>query len=891
MGTKSRIEGAGMTVLRNSDRQLLKATHTALPVEPSDTPPGRALEKHSYINGLQLRSGELATIRRDNAASDAPIAPETWDLLEQYEPALVPALRPSPSFLVDISLEDLQTVGKLLVASRTTELTTVLEQKARLTEPVEVDAVSEAVPMSSVSDIATQIALAQSLVTTAKGALDTFTNGLKISPIGMLHLERIEMAPAGIERGELVATIPLAPHETTSVTQKEWTVTSEELSSIVTDFLEDHSERGVTEKSELAQATESQTKRNQQLGLDASVSGSYGFVTFSTSAKFSLTTDITESTKASRKHASEVTGKASSRVRKERKVTIQSTSTTGKEQTNVRTLTNPSDTDAMRIDYYSMMRKWRVRLFQYGLRLTYDIAIPEPGGTLRKVHAEIAQIDTLSSRPFTYGLTTNDITRASYKIHAAAVGAVVPEPPRALIEERVGGQVPGLDDGEGWHFHELVINVPDGYMITNVFLDALLGNVNNDDPAGRSFIIFGFGSPAGLDTHGKASFIEDLTAKAGFLKNRSGAQKIVYFTQCMDAAAVTFAVRYEPLPETFERWQSAVLQTIISTARDTYYTNLRALADRRAALVAKILNADTLTLRREERDEIMKGVLRWLLGPTFDFMPPEVVKLFSTNPQDQQLGTSFTSNDLGLTDSGWATMFVYQEMVKFIHQAIEWENMLYFPYPYFWDVPSSWDFVRSIEHPDSTRQQFLRSGSARVVLTIRPGFEEAFAGFVDQGSLGALLPPNHPYLSIGQEIRAFDQTNYPGIPPANPAVGYRSLITPLQRKAWTEMQAIMALLDTYHTTNQRYPTTAEGLAVLGPVPAADPWGRPYRYQSPGTVDEYELTTYGDDDKPGGEDSATDISSLASASLIAEWYEYTPSHGIDIEVNTAPASMA
>jgi hypothetical protein len=63
----------------------------------------------------------------------------------------------------------------------------------------------------------------------------------------------------------------------------------------------------------------------------------------------------------------------------------------------------------------------------------------------------------------------------------------------------------------------------------------------------------------------------------------------------------------------------------------------------------------------------------------------------------------------------------YQEMVKFINEAIEWENMLYFVYPYFWDVPQSWEFIRGLRHPDATRQAFLRAGSARVVLTIRPG--------------------------------------------------------------------------------------------------------------------------------------------------------------------------
>ncbi|WP_405007695.1 hypothetical protein OHV13_29725 [Kitasatospora purpeofusca] len=59
----------------------------------------------------------------------------------------------------------------------------------------------------------------------------------------MLDPERLEMAPAGTQRGELIATVPLAaPLEETTVTHKEWSVTSREFASIVTNSLESYSE-------------------------------------------------------------------------------------------------------------------------------------------------------------------------------------------------------------------------------------------------------------------------------------------------------------------------------------------------------------------------------------------------------------------------------------------------------------------------------------------------------------------------------------------------------------------------------------------------------------------------------------------------------------------------
>lgn len=70
----------------------------------------------------------------------------------------------------------------------------------------------------------------------------------------------------------------------------------------------------------------------------------------------------------------------------------------------------------------------------------------------------------------------------------------------------------------------------------------------------------------------------------------------------------------------------------------------------------------------------------------------------------------------------------------------------------------------------------------------------------------------------------------------------------------------------------RFPTSAEGLEALvskvnvrgwnGPylrkgLPA-DPWGNPYRYDSPGRNGEIDIYTYGADNAPGGEGEKADI---------------------------------
>jgi hypothetical protein len=173
-----------------------------------------------------------------------------------------------------------------------------------------------------------------------------------------------------------------------------------------------------------------------------------------------------------------------------------------------------------------------------------------------------------------------------------------------------------------------------------------------------------------------------------------------------------------------------------------------------------------------------------------------------------------------------------------------------------------------------------------VVLTIRPGFERDFFSFLETGTLSGLAP-SHPYMTIAQEMQAFANTNYPGIRSANTVDNARPLLTPLQQKAWDEMQAIIALLQQFKTANGAYPTTAQGLAALaglGTVPAADPWGNPYHYQSPGDYTDFELWSEGADGAPGGEGENADITSWAEASLIGQWYEYTPTSALDIAFN-------
>jgi general secretion pathway protein G len=95
------------------------------------------------------------------------------------------------------------------------------------------------------------------------------------------------------------------------------------------------------------------------------------------------------------------------------------------------------------------------------------------------------------------------------------------------------------------------------------------------------------------------------------------------------------------------------------------------------------------------------------------------------------------------------------------------------------------------------------------------------------------------------------------------------------RIAKAQIDSLEKALDQYRLDVGSYPTTEQGLQALfikpgnlerwqGPylkkaVPP-DPWGRPYRYKSPGDHSDYDLYSLGNDGQPGGSGEAADVNS-------------------------------
>jgi len=187
--------------------------------------------------------------------------------------------------------------------------------------------------------------------------------------------------------------------------------------------------------------------------------------------------------------------------------------------------------------------------------------------------------------------------------------------------------------------------------------------------------------------------------------------------------------------EVYSAWKLKVCNALREAALARYEENRQNLKQRLSSLLEELGAEDALSLRKIEREEVMKGVLRWLFGPSFEFAVAGVPEMM--------MGSDFPTSSKDtwaqiVSGTFMTEILAHGDIIKFLHHAIEWENMLYFLYPYFWSHPSRWELKKYLNHPDLMHRAFLKSGSARVVLTIRPGFEKDFVSCLETGKFGPL---------------------------------------------------------------------------------------------------------------------------------------------------------
>lgn len=881
--------------LTNSKRLLYTASYVSTKLEePHKAPPSGS----GTSSAPGVRSG-----------SGTPVAPSVVHSGSVVRAAGDAFVKANILRSMELKSENLGQILKLVQDQGATQykgdmekLLTIIQKLNNTLRPVSTMEIAPLIAPISYDAITQLAELAAPIETNLVGKLPVFYFFVdlrkKILPIGRIHLERIEMYPIGTEKGELVFSVPMAPGETTTISHKEWTTTSREFEDIVQDFFESYSERGVADKTDASMASESESKHSSSFDFGASLSGSYMGVTLTTTLATKSTNEERDSVKQSIQKHREVTEKASARTRKEHKVSMKYETKTGTEDVSGKTITNPGTT-AIRIDYFRMMRKWRTDLYRYGLRMTYDIAIPLPGVRLWALHEHVAALDKEIRLPFTFALNAADIDDKNWPDKAKEFGVppeVVPPPPEDEIHIRLLDSITdyrGHEEGRAARlFGKVDFTVQNDYTLSKAKATAKY----------HGWVGGHFSWGKGKNDYANIDEYVVVTCDLQDLIGLTGAMSVDYFYHDVEQASISLEYWVKVTAKKIDAWKIAAWTAIKVSAEARYHEEIARKQEERDKLWRLLNGKDTLTLRRLEREELLRLVMQWLLGPNLPLasdLNGDVQKTLGQILDNEHNFQSFTEDLLKLlvslstnptlhhvNEDAWFNAVMFGEQVKFIHQAIEWENLLYFLYPYFWGSEIVGRDKMLFEHADPEHERFLRAGYVRIVVPVRLGFENDFTKLIETGALST--HQEHPYQSIAEDIANFAHTNYAGIPPANPEKHARPLLYPEQRATWDIMQGVMKQIDQYKVDNGHYP---ENLSLLPSGEPVDWWGNPLAYRMPGLGADYDLISLGANGIEGGEELDADISSAAGVSLVATWFDYTPTSALDIEVVTKPELIA
>ena len=588
---------------------------------------------------------------------------------------------------------------------------------------------------------ATGITMALSATARKKLLADLFDQWLTerpLQPMGLLFLERLEMTPGAVERGELSYSLPLAPNEKVTLAHREWSVREEQFSEFIEDYQENFSEQGVAQTDDIALSTTTESSHTNALSMSQPVASAPGVhVTSAMDTTSATGVDDTESKAESKAQSRTVTALASTRTMKDHKVSFTVTTVAGMEDFTAHLIENKNEDKSMRVDYYKRVRRWQSKLFRYGVRLTYDVVLPDPGQRLRQREVALQSIANELAQEFSLSLAPSQITVWNWESLADQYGVSMPAPPLQQVHVEASQTVSFTtpddvvtgSDGVKYTSHHRVLSLnvtsPPNYELSNLNVYASIQTWTGiagyggwlNAYAGQSIQL------VNADSGGYCNMNWDLDAT----RVPADGQTTVFFRmQVAQSGMVKLTGTYVPTDSYMENWRLACWTAIRDAASARFAQHRTYLRDRQSILQKDIAADDPVRLRRMEREAIMRTVLEWLF-PGFEDASSVLASLPSP----------------GSLDPGkWQQVMQYGEYIKFVQSAIDWDNVIVFLYPYFWDTLWNEPEKLFLQHPDAIRREFLRAGAARVILAIEPGYEEQVVGLLDQGQLGNLPNQN-----------------------------------------------------------------------------------------------------------------------------------------------------
>jgi hypothetical protein len=394
------------------------------------------------------------------------------------------------------------------------------------------------------------------------------------------------------------------------------------------------------------------------------------------------------------------------------------------------------------------------QIYNYGKRMMFEFMVPEPA----KLHLlgmtnvqSATQTDLIKPEDPRNSLT---MKMKDYSILGTSGGDVIlkywtgkynvelEEAPQKATTIGKGFSFSGSDPDQLFYNDKDTLTIPDGYVATKAkaWLSGMESSkygrgltVSVGDIAFKSFGAFYQG--ARDESQGYTNFTQE------FRKNISlAAYSSSHFT-----SYVNVSIFCELTQEAKDLWLQKTFKAIIDAYEEALVDYSNKLAEEQSKAV-EIKDSNPNFYRQIENTVLRKNCISYMADRATD----------STH------GYGLSGLTQGSTFKDYETILSskldkYTAFVKFMEQAFEWENLSYYLYPYYWGNKQNWGDLYQSENTDPLFRAFLQSGMARVVATVRPGFEDVVQFYLATGKIwnGGEVPVigDELYLSIVDEMK------------------------------------------------------------------------------------------------------------------------------------------
>jgi hypothetical protein len=481
---------------------------------------------------------------------------------------------------------------------------------------------------------------------------------------------------------------------------------------------EEERDQQSTERFELKSEISEIQKQDTSLKIGLEVSGKYGpVVEFKATTDFAMNTSKEEATKLATSYSKEVTSRATSRLFERRREERILKTIEVFEEKNTHGIDNKGSGEHVVGQYQWLDKIYEAQVFNYGKRMLFDIMIPEPAVFMLFALAGQPKAGNDLVKPLPFSIRPTDISEWNYSFYVKqyeVVGVSPPPQPYLAVSKVVEGS--GTEDNGSTK--SLEIPLPDGYQAVSYEWKSRY----NLWPGGTLSIVI---------------LPEPINNRVGTITLAVKSHKIEVYT-------VSLAINCQRTQRSLDEWKLKTHAAILQA----YQKQLRDYEERLAALEVQ---AEQQIQGRNplENEQLIRCELKKSSISTFTAQHYELFGAINLSTPD------------GYPQPNLPEAAAEGKYIRFFEQAFEWEQMMYFFYPYYWGRKPNWLKRALLQDTDPRFAEFIKAGFARIVISVRPGFEHAIAHFLETGQIwngGDLPPMTSPlYVSIIEEIRERDK--------------------------------------------------------------------------------------------------------------------------------------